>query len=405
MKILMLTQWFQPEPTFKGLPLARALRDRGHEVEVLTGFPNYPGGKLYPGYRVRPWSRETMDGIRVNRVPLYPSHDCSGLRRILNYLSFGASTALMGPWLVRKPDVIYTYNLISLSFASQLLRRLKGCKTILDVQDLWPEGVIGSGLLQNRALLGILNAWCRVAYFNADRLMVLSPGVKQSLVARGIPADKIEVVYNWCDETAMCIPDPDSALTRELGFRGRFNIVFAGTIGVVQRLDAVIECARRLQVRAPDVLFTFVGGGADVDRLKQKSQGLPNVQFLDRRPISVIGPIYAIADALLVHLKADPVFEITIPSKIQAYLFAGRPILCGVRGDASDLVRKAEAGLSFLPENPDSLAQAVLALRGMGAAERQWMGENGRAYYREHLTMSEGVRRMEMVFEAALATP
>jgi len=107
----------------------------------------------------------------------------------------------------------------------------------------------------------------------------------------------------------------------------------------------------------------------------------------------------------LVHLKADPVFEISIPSKIQAYLFAGRPILCGVRGDASDLVRKAEAGLSFLPENPDSLAQAVLALRGMGAAERQWMGENGRAYYREHLTMSEGVRRMEMVFEAALATP
>src|SRR5271165_3505961 len=150
MKILMLTQWFQPEPTFKGLPLARALRDRGHEVEVLTGFPNYPGGKLYPGYRVQPWRREIMDGIRVNRVALYPSHDRNAMGRILNYLSFGATSALVGPWVVRKPDVIHVFNLVTLDVASRLLGLLKGARVVLDVQDLWPESLAASGMMNNR---------------------------------------------------------------------------------------------------------------------------------------------------------------------------------------------------------------------------------------------------------------
>ena len=124
MRILFLTQWFQPEPFFKGLPFVKALRDRGHEVEVLTGFPNYPGGKVYPGYCVRFYQRETMDGIPVHRVALYPSHDKSASRRILNYLSFSLSAFLIGPWLVGKPDLIYVYNLVTLGPAAFLFRLL-----------------------------------------------------------------------------------------------------------------------------------------------------------------------------------------------------------------------------------------------------------------------------------------
>jgi hypothetical protein len=142
MKILLLTQWFQPEPFFKGLSFAKALKSRGHDVEVLTGFPNYPGGKLYPGYRVRLWQRESVDGIRVNRVALYPSHDRSGLKRMLNYLSFGLSAALIGPLLVQKPDVIYVYNLVTLGPAAYLLRFFYGCPVVYDVQDIWPDSVV-----------------------------------------------------------------------------------------------------------------------------------------------------------------------------------------------------------------------------------------------------------------------
>jgi len=405
MKILMLTQWFQPEPTFKGLPLARALRDRGHEVEVLTGFPNYPGGKLYPGYQVRPWSRETMDGIRVNRVALYPSHDCNAVGRVFNYLSFGATSALLGPWLVRKPDVIYVFNLVTLDVAAGLLRLLRGCRTVLDVQDLWPDSLSVSGMMKNRLLLGSLDRWCRAAYRHADRIITLSPGFKRHLADRGVPEDRVEVIYNWCDEAALVLPEPHSGVARELGFAGRFNIVFAGNMGLAQALGPVIEAARRLRNQAPDVLFTFMGGGVDVERLKQSARDLPNVQFMERRPMSEVGAVLSNANALLVHLKADPLFEITIPSKIQAYLFAGKPILCGVEGDAADLVCRAGAGFPFTPEDPDALAEAVLALRGLGADGLRLMGNVGRAFYRKHLAMDEGVRRIEEAFESVVAVP
>ncbi len=405
MKILMLTQWFQPEPTFKGLPLARALRDRGHEVEVLTGFPNYPGGKLYPGYRVRPWSRETMDGIRVNRVALYPSHNSNATGRIFNYLSFGSTSALVGPWLVRKPDVIHVFNLVTLDIASGLLRLLKGGRTVLEIQDLWPESVAGTGMMNNRLLLGVLDWWCRAAYRHADRIIAISPGFKRHLADRGVPEDRIEVIYNWCDEASLVLPGRDSGVARELGFAGRFNIVFAGNMGLAQALGPVIEAARRLRNQAPDVLFTFIGGGIEVDRLKQSASDLPNVQLLPRRSPSQIGEVLSNADALLVNLKAEPLFEITVPSKIQAYLFAGRPILCGVKGDAADLVCRAGAGLPFTPEDPDALAETVLTLRGLGADGLRLMGDNGRAFYREHLAMERGVRRMEEAFASVLAAP
>lgn len=405
MRILILSQWFQPEPCFKGLPLAKALRDRGHEVEVLTGFPNYPGGKLYPGYRVRPRSLEIMEGIPVHRVALYPSHDSNPIGRILNYLSFGTSAAVFGPWLIRKPDVVYVYNLVTLGFAASVLRRLKGSRTVIDVQDLWPESVARSGMMGNPLLLGILNRWCRAVYHRADRLIVLSPGFKRSLVERGVPEDKIEVIYNWCDQAAPDVSSPNLELARELGFTGRFNILFAGTMGKVQALEAVLESARRLRDEAPEVLFTFIGSGVEVERLKGLASDLPNVQFLGRRPPSAMGEIYALADALLVHLKDDPLFEITIPSKIQAYLLAGKPILCGVKGDAADLVSRAGAGIPFLPEDAASLAQAVLALRAMGRDERERIGQSGRAYYQEHLDLNEGVRRMEALFKAVVAGP
>ena len=194
-------------------------------------------------------------------------------------------------------------------------------------------------------------------------------------------------------------------MARELGFAGRFNIVFAGNMGLAQALGPVIEAARRLRNQAPDVLFTFIGGGIEVDRLKQSASDLPNVQLLPRRSPSQIGEVLSNADALLVNLKAEPLFEITIPSKIQAYLFAGRPILCGVKGDAADLVCRAGAGLPFTPEDPDVLAETVLTLRGFDAEGLRLMGNNGRVFYRKHLAMDEGVRRMEEAFESVVAVP
>ena len=402
LRILLLTQWFQPEPMFKGLAFARALRDRGHDVEVLTGFPNYPGGKLYPGYRVRLYQREVMDGITVHRVPLCPSHDRSGLRRSANYLSFAISAATLGPLLVGTPDVVYVYNLPTLGYAARMTRWLRKARVIVDVQDLWPEALSGSGMVRAPLLLSIAGRWCAAFYRAADMVVTLSPGYRRCLLQRGVPDEQVEVIYNWCDEEEMHAAEPDPSLSSRLGFPGRFNVVFAGTMGTAQALDAVINAAEIVHTRASDVLFTFVGGGVDAGRLKASARHLPNVQFVSRQPASIVSAILRSADLLLVHLKRDPLYHITIPSKLQAYMYTGRPILVAVSGDAADLVRQARAGFACDQEDPAGIAEAVLRMRNMPRGQLVAMGENGRAFYRDHLAMERGVDRFVSVFEQAL---
>ncbi len=404
MNILFLNQNFQPEPMFKGLPLVDAFRKRGHQVEVLTTFPNYPGGKIYPGYRQRLWQHEWLNETKINRVPLVPNHSRSGVRRILSYASFGMSAFLGSPFLVKKPDLIYIYNLITLVPAARLLRLLYGSRIVLDIQDLWPESVASSGMMQSALSLKLLKYFCRNQYMRADRLVVLSPGFKRNLVDRGIPESKVDVVYNWCDESSITVPMPDAEMSERFGLAGRFNIVFAGTMGVVQALDCVIEAARKLQHSDPKILFTFIGGGIEIDRLKALSADLPNVQFLPSLPQNEIGNVYSNSDVLLVHLKDDPIFRITVPSKIQAYLYAGKPILCGVRGDASDLIVESKSGLIFNPEDSESLVSAVKSLYYMPAQDRLRMGESGRRFYHDTLSMSHGIAQLESVFNSAYAS-
>jgi glycosyltransferase involved in cell wall biosynthesis len=399
MRILLLTQFFQPEPIFKGLPLAKALRNLGHEVEVITGFPNYPGGKIYPGYRVRLWQRDAIDSIPVTRLALFPSHDQSGLRRAANYISFGASAALLAPMLSRPPDIIYVYNLITLGLASRLIRWRHRSPIVLDVQDLWPESVMKSGMLKSRWSRAALTRWCRREYSSPDRITVLSPGFKRHLVNGGIPEAKIEVIYNWCEEVGARLSRIEAERLRQrLGFVGRFNVLFAGTMGRVQALDTVLEAAKMVQQTASEVLFTLLGGGVEVERLKALSADLPNVQFLPRCSPQEAMAVTSVSDAVLVHLKNDPLFSITIPSKTQAYLYAGKPILMGVTGDAATLVSDAQAGVLFEPENANSLAGAVVGLSRLPAHERDHMGAQGKRFYEEHLSFAEGVRHFEAVF-------
>jgi len=399
MRILFLTQWFQPEPFFKGLPFAKALREKGHDVEVLTGFPNYPGGKVYPGYHVRFYQRETMDGIKVHRVALYPSHDISALRRILNYLSFSLSAFLLGPWLVEKPDVIYVYNLVTLGPPAFLLRFLFGAKVIIDVQDLWPESVANSKMLGNKAVLNVLNGICGWIYRGADRLTVLSPGFKQELMNRGLSSEHIEVIYNWCDETSIAVSASPIGAVKQPEFAGKFVVLFAGAMGLAQGLDTVLDCARLCREPLPDIQFVLIGGGVDRPRLQKRveEKGLDNVTFLPPRSMETMGAIFALADALLVHLKDDPLFRITIPSKTQAYLYTGKPIIMAMRGDAADLVREAGAGIVCEPDDPQEMMNAINTLYEMPEIERRKMGEAGHRYYMNHLSFNQGINQFERI--------
>lgn len=402
MRILLLTQWFDPEPTFKGLLFARELAARGHEVEVLTGFPNYPGGKVYPGYQIRPWVREQIDGINVLRVALYPSHNNSGLHRVFNYASFALSAAVIGTTLIRKPDVMYVYHPpITVGFAAAVIGFLRRTPFVYDIQDLWPDTVAASGMMSNPAALGLLGSLCKFVYRCASHITVLSPGFKETLAGRGVPPGKIDVIYNWCDEKVFNV---DYESGERLASRvDKLSILFAGTMGTAQGLESVLQAAQICQHTAPTAEFDFVGGGverAKLERMAEEMQ-LENVRFMPRQPMHAMGGILAGADVLLVHLKDDLLFRITIPSKTQAYLAAGKPILMGVRGDAADLVKRSQSGVLCEPGDPQSIAEAVKELAGAGPERLAAMGHNGRAFYDRELSISSGVEKFDRVFKAA----
>jgi colanic acid biosynthesis glycosyl transferase WcaI len=402
-RILILSQWFTPEPTLKGLSFARALAGRGHDVQVLTGYPNYPGGRIYEGFKVRLFESTEVQGISILRVALYPSHDNSAFRRLLNYTSFAISAAVIGPFAVRRAEVMYVYHPpASVALPALLIGKLRGIPIVYDIQDLWPDTLRATGMVNSKILLWLVEKWSQLTYRGVDRIVVLSGGFKKALVARGVPESKIEIIHNWSHEDLILPILKSESLAQNLGLADRFNILFAGTMGKAQGLDAVISAAEILRHGYPKIQFVLVGGGVEVDRMKRlvKDKALTNVVFLPRRPPSEIAGILMLADVLLVHLRKDPLFRITIPSKVQTYLSVGKPILVGVEGDAAEIVTKAKAGVAYDPEFPSELADACVRLYQLPKSDRDQMGINGRSYYQDHLSFSEGLTRFLHVFEA-----
>lgn len=400
MRILLLSQWFDPEPTFKGLLFAKKLRDMGHQVQVLTGFPNYPGGKLYPGYKLRLFQREAVDGIEILRVPLYPSHDQSGSRRALNYLSFYLSSTLFGTLIAHRADVIYAYHPpLTTGVAAACIGAARGTPFVLDVQDLWPDTLDATGMLKHPTVLNIIEMVCQWVYRRAAHITVLSSGFKTRLEERGVRPDKLSVIPNWADEAQIQLEKrPEDGAN--FGMKGHFNVVFAGMMGRAQGLETVLEAARLLPSKS-HVQFVLVGGGIEAPKLKLKAKelSLSNVRFLPRMPPSEVGRVLGWSDALLVHLKDNPLFSITIPSKTQAYLHAGKPIVMAVRGDAAALVCAAQAGVILDPENPEALAAAVQKLSQLPTVELEEMGARGQEFYQRELSLDVGVLRFTEVFD------
>jgi colanic acid biosynthesis glycosyl transferase WcaI len=404
-KLLFVSQLFDPEPNFKGLKFAKSLQARGFDVEVVTGFPNYPGGKIYAGYKVRPWQREIMDGVPVMRLALYPSHDNSAVRRAMNYISFFLSATLYLIFFARRADVAYVYHPpLTVGLAAAVARVFRRTPTVIDIQDLWPDTLRATGMLNNERILSLIGWSCKWLYRQVDHIVVLSPGFVRKLRERGVDAAKITKIYNWADESGLTSDSPTQAPE---AFRepGRFRLLFAGNMGRAQGLDAVLDAAKIVATSAPEVEFCFMGGGVDQARLKHRvdAEQISNVRFLPKVSMVEATAFLTAADALLVHLTSDPLFEITIPSKTQAYMAAGRPIIMGVAGDAADLVQQAGGGVVVQPENAKDIAAAVLRLSQMPSPEREKMAQANRLFYREHLSMDKGVTAFVEVFEKLIS--
>ena len=399
-RVLLLTQWFDPEPAFKGLVFARELVRQGFDVEVVTGFPNYPGGKVYAGYKIKLIQRECIDCVQITRLPLYPNHGQSAIRRALNYASFAASALIYSLFVAKRADVMYAYHPpLTVGVAASLIRWVRGIPLVYDIQDMWPDTLRATGMLNNQRALALVGRLCDWVYKRVDQLVVLSPGFKRLLVQRGVPVSKIDVIYNWADESALM--SPVGGVPAAFPGADRFTVVFAGNMGKAQALDAVLDAAAILQVRGSRVSLVMLGGGVEVSRLKMRAleMKLGNVVFLPPVPMSEVGTVLAAADVLMVHLRKDPLFEITIPSKTQAYMAVGKPLLMAVNGDAADLVRQAKCGLTAESENPQALADAVDVLAAMPVDDLKTMGENASRFYQEALGLQVGAAKFAAVFE------
>ncbi len=393
-RVLLLTQWFDPEPTFKGMVFARELVRQGFDVEVLTGFPNYPGGKIYPGYKIKLLQREVIDGVQVTRVPLYPNHDQSAAKRVFNYASFAASSLFYGLFIARRADVIYAYHPpLTVGIAASLMRFFRRIPIVYDIQDMWPDTLRATVMLNNVRALKVVSAVCQWVYRHVDSIVVLSPGFKRLLIERGVPETKINLIYNWADEVALAAPQ--GQLPSHFPTASQFRIVFAGNMGKAQALDAVLDAALLLQNRGSTVCFVMLGGGVELDRLKLRATDLKiqNIVFLSPVPMAEVGTLLNAADALLVHLRKDPLFEITIPSKTQAYMAVGKPLLMAVNGDAADLILQSGGGIVAESENAEELAKAAEQLASLPPEQLLKMGKSAQEFYKKHMALSVGVEK------------
>jgi len=398
-KILILTQWFDPEPIHKGLIFAKKLKEKGFDIEIITGFPNYPTGKIYDGYKLKPFQREYIENIKINRVFLYPSHNNSFFKRALNYISFNICAILYGILFVKRPSIIYAYHPpITVGICAIFLKFFYKVPLVYDIQDLWPDTLKATVMIKSKIILNIISIICKIVYKFSNKLVVLSPGFKKALIKRGVESKKIHVIYNWSNLKK------SKNIKKNMYDKNKFNIIFAGNIGKAQSLDTLIKSAELLSKKNSKANFIIIGDGIELEYLKSLAtqKRVNNVQFFARVSSEKIGSFLENADALIVHLKKDKLFEITIPSKTQTYMAFGKPLIMAVQGDSANLIKKAKCGFVCKSEDYIQIATCIEKLINLDKKDLKRFGANGIKYYNKNLSLDSGIKKFTEIFNSLI---
>lgn len=386
MKILIVTQYFWPE-NFRINDLAVGLKERGNEVQVLTGKPNYPSGSYYPGYNFFNKPEEDWKGIRVHRSPLITRGSGSGVKLMINYLSFAFLATLRALFLREKYDLIFVYepSPITVGIPAVFLGKKLNIPIYFWVQDLWPESVSAAGQLNNRFVLRQLDKVTRWIYSNSRKILIQSEGFRQYILNQGVPNSKI-IYYPNSTESFYNIVRPDDGIVK-LVPKVPFSVMFAGNIGEAQDFESIIDAARIVKEKNPEIHFVILGNGRKKEFVVNKvnEYGLnSNFHLLGAFPVENMPDFFACADALLVSLKKSEIFSLTIPSKVQSYLACGKPVIGALDGEGAKVVVEAKAGLVAQASDPMALAEIILQLFTFSSQERKEMGINARKYFEEN---------------------
>lgn len=394
MKILIISQYYPPENATLASTIAEGLAENGHTVRVLTGFPNYPDGVIFKGYEQKWRQRETINGIDVLRVPLYPDHSMNPVARAANYASFALSSATARAF-AEDVDVIYVYaTQMTPAFGPWLWRKLRGAPYVLHVQDLWPDSVIGSSLVSgsrtSRFIEAALSPWLKSVYRSAASIIGIAPTMVNTLIERGSPKERTHLIYNWADEF-----DKETTTVPQVVERQGTNIVFAGNVGDMQDLETVVRAAHLVQDTS--IRVTIIGDGVALDRIKDLAAeiGAENVDFQGRVPLEKMPEIWAEADFSLVTLRDLPLFRGTIPSKFQAALSNEVPVITNVQGDLRGLVEDLHIGFTAEVEDPTSLAECFVRASELDATAYRQLKERTSSVYADHFSCAAAISAIE----------
>jgi glycosyltransferase involved in cell wall biosynthesis len=400
MNILVWSQYFWPE-SFLINDLVKRLA-KTNQITVLTGKPNYPNGAIFEGYQACGLTHESQFGTDIYRVPILPRGKNSALRLAINYLSFIFSSLVCAPFVLRKKsfDVIYVYapspllQIIPAIFISWLKR----APLVLNVQDLWPESLRATGYIRNPTVLKAVEHIVKWIYARADLILISSKGHAPFVERLTKERNKVCHFPNSTDDLfANPVFDPDDELAQEIS--KSFSIVFAGNLGHAQALPSVLEAAKLLREQR-DIKFYLIGSGSLDSWISQKIEAdkIGNVVLAGRHPAKRMPTLLKAASAALVSLNDDPFLSATLPSKVQAYLAIGVPVIAFMNGDGAHTIEEAQAGLSCPSENPQKLADTVLKLYNAPKETLDLWRENGRRYYKEHYDLQLLADRLQSHF-------
>lgn len=410
MNILILSQYFAPEFAIIPGTLTRNLVANGHEVSVLTTFPNYPQGRLFPGYKQRLTQIEQIDGATVLRVPMFINRSQKPLLRMLSYLSFSISAALRFKF-VEKTDVVYVYaTQMTPALAASLWFRIRRTPFVLHIQDLWPESVTGSGLVKssriNNLITYLINLWLKGIYHRSHKLIAIAPEMTRMLIERGIPSNKISTVFNWADESVTSTHGirSDEINALKARYKNHTKFVYSGNLGEMQALYSIIDAFSSLTPGelSKSHLFIVGSGNQESNLIQQAAENqLSNVSFIGRVLPEQMPEVYELSDFQIISLKNLPVFRGTIPSKLQGSLSAGIPVLSAVNGDVRELVSKHQLGFTAESENTVSIAAAIRKAIYSTTPERNQLSANAKAFYESNMSASTGTGRIEHLLISA----
>ena len=401
MHILLVSPHFYPE-NFKCNDVAFELAKKGHSVTVLSDIPNYPQGHFFKGYGIFKRRVEEVNGVKIIRALVIPRGNGSGIRLMLNYLSFAFFASIDALFFAFKYKfdaiLVHETSPITVGIPALIVKKIQRIPFYFWVLDLWPESLSAAGGINNKYILGLFASIARMLYRNSTKILISSQGFRSSILEKGNFAEKIEYFPNWAEDTFTQVNQSEFSIpTLPQGFK----IMFAGNIGEAQDFDHILKAALLLK-DYNDIHFVLVGDGRKkqwIENFVQENNLLDTVHLLGRYPLEMMPSFFKQADVMLLPLKDNLIFNLTVPAKLQAYMASSKPVVGMINGEAQVLIEKSQCGLCCSAGESEKLKENILSLYKLSQNELNTLGENGFKYFTAHFTKDVCLRHLLQLLE------